>query len=427
MGQDSSIRQFEMVTVVTNRRTEPHIIHDRPGTLGANSSTNFKDSTINLLLFDKDQIGFKGNYAAEVAEILQPNEDTTRSFAKKFRGFTEQEIGSVISNIKPNKSPGPDSIPGELVKEMYYANKVWFMALLNRLLEDGVFPKEWKRANVVFIPKENKDLSVAAHYRPICLLSSWGKIFDKLISNRITYYLEVNDFFNPRQYGFRKRKSTISAIQNIKSFVEQAALDKKMVCLISLDIKYAFNSVNWSLLRNKIANLRIPHYLICIILDFLKDRSASYDNLRISYNQGIPQGSCLGLILWNIYINDLLNLEFGDDVLIQAFVDDIVLMIKERVSYLFKDRSQEPLGKIYNWTQASDNGQESITCQQRFKFFKFYRLLNYIPSVPYLQVVPARATCNPIARLKRQKKSVWVKLLFSAGEVRHGRLTDLRG
>ncbi|GIX97547.1 probable RNA-directed DNA polymerase from transposon BS [Caerostris darwini] len=129
--------------------------------------------------------------------------------------------------MKPNKSPGPDGIPGELVKELFYANKVCFTALLNRLLELGVFPKEWKRANIVFIPKENKDLSVPAHYRPICLLSSWGKIFDKLISNRITYYLEADNFLNPRQYGFRKRKSTIAAIQNIKSFVEQAALDKK--------------------------------------------------------------------------------------------------------------------------------------------------------------------------------------------------------
>ncbi|GIX76027.1 putative 115 kDa protein in type-1 retrotransposable element R1DM [Caerostris darwini] len=253
----------------------------------------------------------------------------------EIKSFTEQEIGNVILNIKPNKPPGPDGIPGELVKELFFANKIWFTALLNGLLAVGVFPKEWKRANIIFIPKENKDQSVPAHYRPICLLSSWGKILDKLISNKITYYLEAGNFLNPRQYGFRKRKSTIAAIQNIKSFVEQAAIDKKMVCLISLDFKNAFNSVDWSLLRNKIANLPIPHYLIRITLDFLKDRLASYDNFSILYNQGIPQRSCFGPILWNIYINDLLNLEFGDEVQIQAFADDIVLMMKERTGILY--------------------------------------------------------------------------------------------
>ncbi|GIY68390.1 reverse transcriptase domain-containing protein [Caerostris darwini] len=154
----------------------------------------------------------------------------------EFREFTRYEIEGVISNLKPNKSPGPDAIPGELVKEMFYANRNWFMTLLNELLETGTFPKEWKIAKAVFIPKENKELTSASHYRPICLLSSWGKVFDKLISNRISYHLEANEFFNPRQYGFRKKRSTLTAIQNIKDFAEQAALDKKMFKLLHLYI-----------------------------------------------------------------------------------------------------------------------------------------------------------------------------------------------
>ncbi|GIX83497.1 probable RNA-directed DNA polymerase from transposon BS [Caerostris darwini] len=168
---------------------------------------------------------------------------------EKYKEILTQEVEEIISKIKLNKAPGPDNIPGEVVKEMYYANRNWFTDLFNKLLKSGLFPTSWKTANVVIIPKEKKDLNMAEHYRPICLLSSWGKTFDKLIAKRIVYYLEQINFFNSNQFGFRRKKSTITAIQNIKSFVYQASDENKMVCLISLDIKNAFNSVNWNLLK----------------------------------------------------------------------------------------------------------------------------------------------------------------------------------
>ncbi|GIY45063.1 probable RNA-directed DNA polymerase from transposon BS [Caerostris darwini] len=264
-----------------------------------------------------------------------------------------QEVEEIISKIKLNKSPGPDNIPGELVKEMYYANRNWFTDLFKKLLKIGSFPTSWKTANVVFLPKEKKDLSLAEHYRPICLLSSWGKTFDKLIAKRIVYHLELNNFFNSNQFGFRRKKSTITAIQNIKSFVNQASDENKMVCLISLDIKNAFNSVNWNLLKSKISKLPIPSYLIQILFDFLNNRCVLYEGEKISYNQGIPQGSCLGPILWNIFINDLLDLKLESESVIQAFADDIILMLKDRVSYLFRDNSKKHLEMIFNWTQAN--------------------------------------------------------------------------
>ncbi|GIY63639.1 probable RNA-directed DNA polymerase from transposon BS [Caerostris darwini] len=295
---------------------------------------------------------------------------------EEYKEILTQEVEEIRSKIKLNKAPGPDNIPGEVVKEMFYANRNWFTDLFNKLLKSGLFPTSWKTANVVLIPKEKKDLNMAEHYRPICLLSSWGKTFDKLIAKRIVYYLEQINFFNPNQFGFRRKKSTITAIQNIKSSVYQASDENKMVCIISLDIKNAFNSVNWNLLKSEISKLPIPSYLIRILFDFLNNRLVLHEGEKISYNQGIPQGSCLGPILWNIYINDLLDLKLESETIIQAFADDIILMLKDRASYLFRDKSNKPLEMIFNWTQANIGFKRPLNIKLQF-LTKLYDLMTF--------------------------------------------------
>ncbi|GIY44539.1 putative RNA-directed DNA polymerase from transposon X-element [Caerostris darwini] len=125
------------------------------------------------------------------------------------------ELESVINNIKPNKAVGIDGIPGEVIKEIFLANPQWFLRLLNLLLERGEFPGVWKIARVVLIPKEGRDLTQPRDYRPICILPCWGKILDKIVSERLSFFLEQN-ILHPLQFGFRKKRSTANALNNIR-------------------------------------------------------------------------------------------------------------------------------------------------------------------------------------------------------------------
>ncbi|GIX88620.1 RNA-directed DNA polymerase from mobile element jockey, partial [Caerostris darwini] len=263
-----------------------------------------------------------------------------------FTALEAFEIEKVILNIKDKKAPGIDLIPGEIIRELFYSNKPWFVNIFYHLLKKGIFPNIWKLAKIVLIPKQGKDHTAPDHYRPICLLPTWGKIYDKVIANRLVYYLEMKNYLNPNQYGFRRKKSTINALENIKSFVVQSHAEKKLVCLISLDVQNAFNSVNWNILKQKIRELPIPAYLMNVLFDFLKDRAMLYKNIEVFYNQGVPQGSCLGPTLWNIFINDLLAKDFGEETEIQAFADDIILMTKEKASYIFKEKCVAPLNTV---------------------------------------------------------------------------------
>ncbi|GIX87721.1 retrovirus-related Pol polyprotein from type-1 retrotransposable element R1 [Caerostris darwini] len=92
-----------------------------------------------------------------------------------FIPVTRQEIEALISSIKSHKAPGPDGLPGEIIKEIFYANKTWFTALLNNLLQRGIFPSPCKIAKIVLIDKDLKTMDHPSHFRPICLYLAGGK------------------------------------------------------------------------------------------------------------------------------------------------------------------------------------------------------------------------------------------------------------
>ncbi|GIX80453.1 hypothetical protein CEXT_743711 [Caerostris extrusa] len=118
------------------------------------------------------------------------------------------------------------------------------------------------------------------------------------------------------------------ATKNILDCHEEASFNKQMTCLIFTYMSNSFNTVGRCILNKKMEKLNIPKYLKIIIQHFLSDRRAHLQGQGKNYNNGIPQGSSLGPILWNVFVDDLLHTDFGSNIKIQAFADDILLMLK---------------------------------------------------------------------------------------------------
>ncbi|GBM38873.1 Retrovirus-related Pol polyprotein from type-1 retrotransposable element R1 [Araneus ventricosus] len=107
-----------------------------------------------------------------------------------FPVITQEEVKTVMDDMDINKSPERDGLTLGIIRELFFLDPVWCTELFNDCIRQGVFPDFWKMAKVLLIPKEGKDLTEVSAYRPICLLSTWGKVYDKIIAQRLLYELE---------------------------------------------------------------------------------------------------------------------------------------------------------------------------------------------------------------------------------------------
>lgn len=134
--------------------------------------------------------------------------------------FTREELLTAAQKAATGKAPGPDCIPNEIIKVMAAEQPDTLLRVINSYAARGEFPKIWKRAMLVLLRKGDKPLDLPSSYRPICLLDNLGKLYERLIQQRITEDIRRLGDLNDRQYGFRKKRSTIDAVQRI---VERAA------------------------------------------------------------------------------------------------------------------------------------------------------------------------------------------------------------
>ena len=191
-------------------------------------------------------------------------------------------------------------------------------------VESGKFPNEWKKANVVPVHK-NSDKQVLKNYRPISLLPIAGKIFERLLFDRMFEFFIANNLISKNQLGFRPSDSCINQLLSITHEIYQSFVDNLEVRAVFLDISKAFDKVWHKGFIFKLKQNGISDNILNIITDFLNSRkqrvvlNEQASPCWASVEAGVPQGFILGPLLFLIYINDL-----SDDLSTTAklFADD---------------------------------------------------------------------------------------------------------
>ena len=164
-------------------------------------------------------------------------------------------VSQAISKLKPNKAVGLDKISARLLKDDCHVISPPLASLINKSIEDSVFPKIWKSAKVTALFKGGDKL-IKDNYRPISILPNVSKIFERAGHLQLSMYLEQNKLILSCQFGFRLRKSTTTALINFTDHILSKMDDGKVTGVIFLDLKKAFDTVNHELIR-KLKNLGV--------------------------------------------------------------------------------------------------------------------------------------------------------------------------
>ena len=165
-------------------------------------------------------------------------------------------------------------------------------------------------ATVIPIPKPNKPPSDPSSYRPISLLSTVSKLFERIIATRLASYVSQQHLLPHEQFGFRKKHSTVSQLARISDYISIGYNLHKYTGMVSLDIGKAYDTVWINGLLYKLTSFKLPTYLIHILKAFLTDRSFivrltdTFSTPKITPS-GPPQGTVPSTTLFAIYISDM--------------------------------------------------------------------------------------------------------------------------
>ena len=217
------------------------------------------------------------------------------------------DICSAIKNLAGNKAVGCDGLPSEAYKFAHTILHAQLSALFNACLSHQFLPEALLLVHLIpLIKNKLKNASDPGNYRPIAITTIASKIFETLLFEQLKPYLETSD----NQFGFKPKHSTDACIYLLKEMLSYYASSNSPVFLCFVDVRKAFDRVNYHKLFLKLHSRGTPLYLVGILNYWFNTQQfcVSWGNVlstKFGSANGLRQGGILSPHLFNVYTDDL--------------------------------------------------------------------------------------------------------------------------
>lgn len=264
-----------------------------------------------------------------------------------------QELKALIKfDLKPNKAPGYDLITGKVLKALPDNGIRKLLYIINASLRLQYVPSQWKVAEVIMILKPGKKPNDKKSYRPISLLPTIAKVFEKLLLKRLNVIIEDRNLIPTHQFGFRSKHSTVEQVHRVTNEIEKSFNENKICSGVFIDVAQAFDKVwhdglNFKLYRD------LPNQYSRILKSYIAGRffrvkfEDEYSKIR-KITAGVPQGSVLGPTLYILFTRDIPT---ANDIKIATFADDTVILATGSTVTESTRKLQASTDDIISWTK----------------------------------------------------------------------------
>ena len=267
-----------------------------------------------------------------------------------------EELEHALKTCKKT-APGEDLISFEMIKHLGKLTKNYILKYFNKLWKEKKFPEAWRHALVLPIPKPAKDPSNPTNYRPISLTSSMCKLMEKIVNNRLTWYLKKNRVITPTQFGSLKKRSTIDSLANIEHYIRKNYKEKKITGAIFFDIEKAYDTTWRHRVLKQLHEYDLRGNLPIFISNFMKQRTFQvkfHNTLSEKYelSNGLPQGSVLSGTLFIIGINNIVK-QLPARIRKNLYVDDFAVYYASRSIRHLQRILSTAANKVNQWTKSN--------------------------------------------------------------------------
>lgn len=373
-------------------------------------------------------------FAEHLRKVFQPQPESDPKHTKEVNEYLQspnqmclpvhstspKEVIREIKNLQEGKAPSYDLIDATLLKHLPFKGCMKIVNIFNACLRLEHFPGQWKIAQVVMVPKPGKPPHEPASHRPISLLPVLGKLFERVLLNRLKKPLD--SILPAHQFGFRERHGTVEQVHRIVDTISKC-LENKLYCsTVFLDISQAFDKVWHDGLLYKLKKL-LPHSFFHILKSYLDKRS-----YQVKYKEelsdlheiksGVPQGSILGPVLYLIFTADIPTTKH---TVIATYADDTALLSTHSNPTTASLLLQDHLVEVENWLKKwRIKANESKSIHVTFTLRR-----ETCPSVKLNKNVIPQADSAKYLGMYLDRRLTWQKHIWSKRKQLDGKLRSL--